>query len=438
MTAPAAGTRPALHFTPRRGWINDPYGLTWRDGRYHLFFQHVPDRSQWAPEQSWGHATSNDLLTWTEEPVALAPGEGDDGVWSGSVVTPATGSPVLFYTSVRSDDPSVGRIRTAEPRDAAWAGWRKSGPVVEPPDDLDLTAFRDPYVLHDGRSWLMVVGAGLADGTACALAYRSDDLSAWRYDGVLASRHRTDRTPVWTGDGWECPQLFQVKDRWVLTVSVWEPEQGHYEAYAVGDLVDGRLVAQSWGRLTYGPSYYAGSAFTDAHGRPCLIHWLRGVSDPAGLWAGAHSLPHLLVLEGDSLVARPHPQLDAARADGGLTTSGRLEGSVPVAADLEWLLDPARGSAVALTCQGRPAVTLVCGSGRLVATTASGTWRMPCTAGSVRVVRDGPTLEIFGPEGVMALVVPDAVGTWTSRVDRGTLEHHALVVERDSDNGRRG
>src|SRR5659263_510510 len=72
------------------------------------------------------------------------------------------------------------------------------------------------------------------------------------------------RDSVWTGAMWECPQFFRLSDRWVLAVSVWDPVNPRYEAYAIGDLVEGRFVAETWGRLSYGPSFYAGSAFTDA------------------------------------------------------------------------------------------------------------------------------------------------------------------------------
>ena len=75
-------TRPALHFTCRDGWINDPLGLTWHDGQYHLFFQYVPQAQGWAPQCHWGHCTSPTLTGWQEQDVALAPGDGDDGVWS--------------------------------------------------------------------------------------------------------------------------------------------------------------------------------------------------------------------------------------------------------------------------------------------------------------------------------------------------------------------
>src|SRR3954471_487360 len=109
--------RPLLHFTAGAGWINDPHGLTYRDGTYHLFFQHLPTASAWAPDCHWGHATSPDLLRWTEQPVALRPGDGDDGCWSGSVVAPGDGDAALFYTSVRAPNLELGRVRRARPAD---------------------------------------------------------------------------------------------------------------------------------------------------------------------------------------------------------------------------------------------------------------------------------------------------------------------------------
>ena len=94
--------RPSLHFTPTQGWINDPHGPTWHDGRYHLFFQHVPSAAEWSPAIHWGHAVSDDLVHWTERPVALSPDDEDDGVWSGCLVEPDDGPARLFYTSVPS------------------------------------------------------------------------------------------------------------------------------------------------------------------------------------------------------------------------------------------------------------------------------------------------------------------------------------------------
>ncbi|RYU12882.1 glycoside hydrolase family 32 protein [Nocardioides iriomotensis] len=310
--------RPELHFTPTSGWVNDPYGVTWRDGRYHLFFQHVPGSLVWDVAQHWGHAVSDDLVHWTEQPVVLAPDDADGGIWSGTVVDANVGR--MFYTSVAVDAPDLGTVQEARPTDDTWTAWKKvDGAVVPLPDDLDLVQLRDPFVLHDGTSWRMVVGAGLSDGTAAALSWTSDDLEGWTYAGVLTSRRDADRDPVWTGTAWECPQLLRVDDAWVLVVSVWSEGHTRYVAAAVGDLVGDRFEARSWQRLTHG-AHYASSAFRDADGRPCLIHWLRGVADLEAGWAGAHSVPHVLGLAGDRVVLSPHPAVaDRTVKDGDRT-----------------------------------------------------------------------------------------------------------------------
>ncbi|WP_199423238.1 glycoside hydrolase family 32 protein [Actinotalea solisilvae] len=408
--------RPHLHFTTQAGWINDPLGLTFHDGRYHLFFQFVPGQTEWGPEQHWGHATSEDLLHWTEGPVALSPGDGDGGVWSGSVAVPEGQPAALFYTSVDLDDVQVGRVRVARPTDDAWTGWVKKDVVAELPADLDAVAYRDPYVFHDGACWRMLLGAGFTDGTAAALTYRSDDLEVWSYDGLLATRHRDETEPVWTGAVWECPQMVRLGDRWVLTVSVWEPFEPHYEAYAVGDLVDGRFTAESWHRLTFGPSYYAGAAYTDAAGAPGLVYWLRGIDDPAGRWASAHSVPHALRLEGGRVTAAPHPQVALAR-QGDASTIRDDAARVDVHSDVVLRLDdPAAHASLIL---GDAALALHVASGDVTATTDAGSWTMPVDGTSLRILLDGPVVEIFTAGGTMAVPIPCVGPTLEARVAGG-------------------
>lgn len=440
----APGWRPHLHFTAQSGWINDPLGLTHRDGRYHLFFQHVPDSIEWRTEQHWGHATSEDLVRWTQHGPALSPGDGDDGVWSGSVVVPGAvpgagaadtaRDGLIFYTGVQQPDTHLGLVRTARPADDSWTTWRKGEVIAPLPDGIDVVAVRDPFVLHDGDAWLMLVGAGLADGTATALTYRSDDLTDWRHTGLLAERH-VSLTDPWTGWMWECPQLFRVDGRWVLLVSAWNPGGPSDEVYALGDLVDGRFVAETWQRLTYGDVHYAGSVFTDAADRPGLIHWLRGVADPAGGWAGAHSLAHTLSVESSRLVLRPHEALLTART----ATSGPVRGDetqVPGVVDLEWDLDSGGGvSSIELADDAGELMRLTVADGYLAARVADDEPWMPApgvatpAAGrcDVRVVVDGPVVEIFTDGGVMALVLPRAADGLTLTVSgAGTVTAHGL------------
>ncbi|WP_148239454.1 glycoside hydrolase family 32 protein [Ruania zhangjianzhongii] len=401
--ADGAPARPRIHFTAHEGWINDPLGLTYHEDRYHLFFQHVPGSSEWAPEQHWGHATSTDLLHWTEQPVVLSPGEGDDGVWSGSLVV-SDGEPIIFYTSVSTDDVQIGTVRTARPTSPDWSTWVKGPEVACLPGEVDALTYRDPQVFHDGTEWVMLMGAGLRDGTAVALAHRSADLHNWGPAAPIASRHRDEFDPVWLGAVWECPQLLQVDGRWVLTVSVWEPEVPYYEAYLIGDLVGGRFVGEHAGRLSYGPSYYAGSAYHDADRRPGLIYWLRGIDDPDGAWASAHSVPHTLHIEGDRLVAGPHPNVAAARRSGQQVRDGsvRTRGTY----DVEVTLDsPSARGTLALA-----GAEVLMAAGQIEVTTPTGCWSMPGGSTRLRVLVDGPVLEVFGPSGTLAVPLPDPGG----------------------------
>ncbi|HWS57558.1 MAG TPA: glycoside hydrolase family 32 protein [Actinotalea sp.] len=397
-------TRPRLHLTVQTGWINDPHGLTFHGGEYHLFVQHLPGPAQWAPGVHWGHLTSPDLLEWTERPVALAPGDGDGGVWSGSVAAPDGEPATLFYTSVDLEALDVGVARIARPADESWTTWAKGERVAALPADVPATTYRDPYVLRDGDQWWLVLGAGLADGTATALVHRSTDLRTWMYHGLLATRHTSLTDPLWTGEAWECPQLFPLGDRWVLTVSVWDRAVGpRDEAYAVGTFTDGVFTAESWGRFAYG-AYYAGSAFVDREGRRSMVHWLRDVADPAGTWAGAISLPQVLRLEGDRLVAAPHPALAARRRPGPVPVDGAGV-SLEALWDLEWTLG-APGATAALHVaapDGAGLVRLTAAGGTLTAVAGEQSWTMPLLDADLRVVFDGPVCEVFTSAGVLAV-----------------------------------
>lgn len=369
----ATRARPRWHFTPGSGWMNDPLALTWHNGRYHLFFQYVPDRTSWAPECRWGHASSPDLISWTEHPVALEPGDGDDGIWSGSLAVDDEGRATIFYTAVSTPEFGVGRIRTATPLDDDWLVWTKGEVVAEAPP-LDLVAFRDPFVMRDGAKWRMLVGTAIVGGEAAASSFVSDDLGSWSFEGLAASRSTHETDPVWTGALWECPQIFTIDGRDVMVTSVWQDDELHYVAYAIGLFVDGRFDATSWGRLTYGDSYYAPSFFRDRDGAPCLISWMRGAGDAEVGRASALSVPHVLRLEGDTLVAAPHPTV--AQASAAARTS--------IAVGEEWAASSVDGT---LTIR-REFDSAVC------------TWQgvetvVPAGDAEVEVLVDGETVELF-------------------------------------------
>lgn len=386
--------RPAFHFTAKSGWINDPHGITVTNGEYHLFYQYVPDSTVWAPNCHWGHARGTDLFSLEQLPVAIAPGEGDDGIWTGSLVTDDNNQTRIFYTSTAQPNIGIGRIRTAIPKDSDWIEWEKGDFVAEAPEGLDIIAYRDPFLVKDADCWRMFVGAGSSDGTAMALSYTSSDLQAWEYEGIALERSTKERDPVWLGALWECPQIFEVDGQHVMVSSVWDDDVLHYAGYAVGAYTEGHFDARSWGRLTYGPSYYAPSFFRDTDGRPCLTFWMRGIADEEAGWASAHSIPHVLTYKDDRLIASPHPDIEKYR------TSPAEEGELPgLSGDIIWCPEP--GELLRVTSGGNTVFLLDANAPTLTAKTASETHETPYSGGEVRIILDANAVEISSAEGVL-------------------------------------
>jgi beta-fructofuranosidase len=301
--------RPAAHFTPRHGWINDPYGVRWDGRRYHMCYQALPDRTAWSPECTWGHAVSTDLVAWEERGQVLGPGPDGLGCWSGSVVGDRRSEIRAFYTRVTTGNLDLGQI--------AVARWDGSGRLTSSADDVviaappvGVAAFRDPYAWRDELGWTMIVGAGTSDGAGAVLQYRSADLNQWQYTGVVC-RGRVPGVRGTASQVWECPQLMRVGDRWLLVVSVQVGGSAGHVAALAGSYDRVRLIGGEWRQLAFGTAPYATSLFRDRRGHPCMISWLREdprfAAEPAP-WAGAHSLVSSLAIDrGGRVTASPHP-----------------------------------------------------------------------------------------------------------------------------------
>jgi len=395
---PATHPRPALHFTADRGWINDPHGVTFRNGRYHLFHQAVPDSPAWAPAISWGHATSPDLFTWQQQPRVLVPGDGDDGCWSGSVcTTPPDATPAMYYTSVSLANVDHGAVRIARPIDDGWLAWRK-GPVVLPTTEQPpVRIFRDPNVFWDGDCWRMLVGAGYTDGRPAILCYRSTDQEQWTAEGPLVEGERSS-SPGAGPTAWECPQLLRVGDRHVLIVSVLADGTGRDVLVAAGSYVAGRMHVDHWSQLTHGPGHYAPTTFLDADGLPCVMFWIPGVGDAGAGWNGALSIPYRLSIVRGRLAMTPHPILATARPDPRRTVG------------FTWRPEGVHSERLSLDADdGRRALDLVREGNTLTITTAAGSVTAPVDGDRVDVLADGCVLEVVSGGAVAGLplsVVP--------------------------------
>lgn len=314
MTAATATTadtfRPALHYAARNTWLNDPNGLIFHDGVYHLYYQNNPLDSVWG-NMSWGHATSLDLVTWTEHPVAISFDDQED-VFSGSIVfdrdntsgfgTDSAPPLVAVYTSAFKPGTALEGIQAqslAFSRDGGYT-WTKH--TANPVLNRGSAEFRDPKVFrYDGGAgsyWIMVA----VEATDFQVVlYKSHDLKDWEFLSAFGPANAT-------GGVWECPDLFALpldgdpeNLQWVLTVNLnpGGPNNGSAGQYFVGDF-DGttftsattvtrgpqdpdRLEEYQW--LDWGRDYYAAVSFSDApHNRRLMIAWMNN-------WEYANHIP---------------------------------------------------------------------------------------------------------------------------------------------------
>ncbi len=311
--------RPAYHFISEGNWLNDPNGLIQWRGHYHLFYQYNP-HGPFHGTIHWGHAVSADLVHWTYLPIALAPtpnSPDQDGCYSGCAVD-NHGVATFIYTGVRGADqlPCV-----ATSTDAMLITWKKypGNPVIKStPPDLDLVAYRDHSVWQEHGTWYQLIGAGIKGVGGTALLYRSADLLSWEYlhPVLIGDKHAT--APVWTGEMWECPDLFPLDGTHVLLVSVWNERHLFYTAYVAGDFTAYRFTPREHGIVDPGGSFYAPQTMLDDQGRRLMWGWLREnrtlEAQKAAGWSGCMSLPRILsILPNGQLRQDPVPELQRLR-----------------------------------------------------------------------------------------------------------------------------
>lgn len=315
----AAAIRPLLHFTPDRGWMNDPNGLIEWNGQHHLYFQYDPDNLHQGRVR-WGHASSPDLIHWTNLPDALLPGEPNspydqDGCFSGCAVVD-DGTVALLYTGVQGEH-QLPCLAVADSPDLERFVKAAANPIIAAPPLPDVVAFRDHSVFEEDGRWQQAVGGGTAGLGGAVFAFTGDNLYTWEFGGlVLDSAHCAIPGLIW-----ECPDLFVVNDRAVLIVSILS-EETHFSVarpvvwYATGPRLGSRLSPTHEEILDYGDRFYAPQSYWTSDHRRILLGWLRTDQDPAVLRhqsRGAMSLPRELLLHGDVLYQRPAREVAQAR-----------------------------------------------------------------------------------------------------------------------------
>lgn len=308
--------RLAYHAMPPVGWINDPNGFCVWNGEFHLFYQHYPYDTVWGP-MHWGHWKSEDLIHWTDLPVAMAPDSECDrrGCFSGSAL-PLQDKLILMYTGVHvGENGLIQEQCIAQSEDGMRFTKWDCNPVIGEealPDDICSGDFRDPKVFTTPEGYGCIVAAkGKESGKI--LAFISTDLKEWVYCGTVIEK---------IGMMAECPDYFRLDGKDFLLSCVIGPNADMQKIpgkkpsiYFIGEMDEHTyaFTAQQMGALDYGPSFYAPQTVLDQTGRRILIAWMRNwvcdsrmPTDYLGHgWAGAMTIPRVLTLEDGRLRQRP-------------------------------------------------------------------------------------------------------------------------------------
>lgn len=326
-----AEEKPGFHLAARVGWMNDPNGFSFYQGKYHLFYQYHPFNSHWGP-MHWGHAVSDDLLHWEYLPAALAPDTVYDeaGCFSGSAVELADGRQLLMYTGVHKEVQEDGGVREVQAQCIAIGDGRdyekyQGNPVLDEkdlPDGGSKYDFRDPkmWKAPDG-TFRCVVGNCAPERDGQILLYSSKDGLDWKYEKILAANHGR------FGKAWECPDFFELDGKQVLLTSPMdmlpqglEYHNGNGTLCLIGtyDEIEEVFVEEQDQAIDYGIDFYAPQTLLAPDGRRIMVGWMQNwdtcnLHSPEQPWFGQMSLPRELSIVNGRLIQKPVRELEGLR-----------------------------------------------------------------------------------------------------------------------------
>lgn len=322
-----------LHLKAPGDWINDPNGFIYYKGKYHLFYQYFPGCSRWGL-MHWGHAISDDLISWKHLGIALYPSKPFDknGCFSGSAIELNDGSMAIYYTGVKylAEDPyntnlcPEGCSSQSQAMLISEDGFSfdndKKLQIIKAIEDLsigDPAEFRDPKVFFENNKYFMVTGSTHEKSEGVLLVHESTDGFNWNYK----SRYSSEKL----GKILECPDLFKLGNKWILMCSPMFIADGEVRShqscvgFAEFDAESGQFELEKELRyLDYGMDLYAPQSTTDEKGRRVYIGWMRmeeakegetNLASNGRIWNGMMSLPRLIEIEDGNIVTPVHPNV---------------------------------------------------------------------------------------------------------------------------------
>ena len=305
--------RPIYHHTPAYGWMNDPNGMFYKDGVWHLYYQYNPYGSQWE-NMTWAHSTSTDLMHWENQGEVIQP-DALGTIFSGNSVvdkenTAGFGKDVViaFYTS-------AGNAQTQSLAYSTDNGMSFKKYANNPIITSDVPDFRDPKVFwnDDLKQWNLILASGQQMNI-----YSSKNLKDWKYESCFGEEYGNH------GGVWECPDLLKIGDKWVLICNInpGGPFGGSATQYFVGTFDGHKFTCESKPEVTkwmdYGKDHYATVSFSNApNGRivvlPWMSNWQYANQVPTQQFRSANGLPRDVSLynyNGEEYVSvKPSPEV---------------------------------------------------------------------------------------------------------------------------------
>ena len=402
--------RPLYHHTPKRGWMNDPNGMFYKDGVWHLFYQYNPYGSMWG-NMHWGHSSSADLVHWKDEGVALAP-DAWGTMFSGSCVTD-NGNIVAMYTTSRPT-PFGGDVQAqciAFSKDNGKTFRKYEGNPVLTAEEKD---FRDPrpFWNEDIKAWNLILAVGQE-----MRIYSSPDLKKWKYESSFGKEYGCH------GGVWECPDLFPIGQpkKWVLICNInpGGPFGGSATQYFVGQFDGHKFTCEHqdtrW--MDYGKDHYATVSFCNApDNRRTVMAWMSNWQYanqvPTMQFRSANSVPRDLGMfeyKGEFYVSVvPSKEMLSLRGDKAKQPTEACEIVVDVKKQAEIVLSNAKGEQIIMRYD---AAKQTFSMDRTRSGDVSFSADFPCvteapTYGTVKQLRifiDRCSVEAFDAEGKMAM-----------------------------------
>ncbi|MEM9885449.1 MAG: glycoside hydrolase family 32 protein [Bacteroidota bacterium] len=358
--------RPLFHFSPDSMWMNDPNGMVYCEGEYHLFYQYHPDSTVWGP-MHWGHAVSEDLVHWERLPIALYP-DSLGYIFSGSAIidhrnTSGFGendqAPMIAIFTHHSAEGEKAGTNDFQSQSIAYSNdkgrtWTKyeGNPVLE---NQGIRDFRDPKVIwHEAsKKWIMVLAA-----FDRIKIYSSADLKAWKLESDFGEGYGAQGRP------WECPDLFPLEvagsgvEKWVMIVSIGRGASngGSGTQYFIGDF-DGTTFTTNdpvektlW--VDWGKDNYAGVTWSDipaADSRRIFMAWMSNwqyaQNVPTKKWRSAMTIPRSLELRstenGMRLFSKPVQELEQLRKESTNIELSEKPIALPALAEIQLVFDNA-------------------------------------------------------------------------------------------------